>query len=460
MKFGKDIINITIPIMIEQVSIMIMGAINGIMVGRLGKEAVSAIGMIDPINNIFISFFSALALGGTVIAAYYAGQNNYRSVNETVKHAMFLGTITATSIAIIMFFFRYTIIWSLYSSAERKVIDNSLIYFNITLFTYPFIALVSIGCGILRGVGDTKTPMKIIITMNIVNAILSYILIYGVRIGASRFCIDIPGFGIKGAALGLASARIIGALLILYVLLNGTKLVQLTINRNFKINIELFKSIFRIAFPASIESLFFNGGKLIIQVFIVGMGTASIAADYIVKSIFSLINIPGSALSIAATTMTGQYMGRSEDKEAKAILMYLTKISSLCLIVVCVPVFPLAHFLATMYTKNSDVIEIATQLIRTFVIPKPLLWPLAFIIPAGLKGAGDTKYTMGISIFSMWTFRIGLGYILSVIFKMGIMGIWIGMHIDWVVRAILFYARWKREKWKGNIVIKDENKTL
>lgn len=453
MLIRRDVLKLTLPVIAEQAFIMVMGVINAIMAGHIGKEAISAIGMVDSINNIFIAFFSAMAIGGTVVVAHYTGQHNNRAANEAARHTLLSGLVISSAVTLLIYIFRYAIIKLMFGSAEQDVIMNSLTYFNVTLFTYPLIALTSVACGVLRGAGDTATPMKITITMNFLNIVFSYILIYGLKVINMHFRLVIPGLGIKGAAFGIAAARTAGAILILYVLLNGSKQIKLSIDRSFRPDFKMLKSIFGVGIPASVESLLFNGGKLITQVFIVSMGTASIAANYIAGSIFGLINIPGVALSIAATTLVGQHMGRSEHDRAKDVLLYLTKATSACLFAICAAAYPLAGCLVKLYTNSSDVILITSGLVRTTLITLPILWSISFIIPAGLKGAGDAKYTMIVSIFGMWAFRITLGYILGIPLRLGVIGVWIGMYIDWVVRSVLFYARLQRGRWKQNRVV-------
>jgi putative MATE family efflux protein len=452
MLLRKDVMKLSGPVIAEQTLLMIMGTLNAIMAGRMGKEAVSAIGMVDSINNIFISFFSALAVGGTVVVAHYAGQRNDRGANEAARHALFAGTALAGAVTLLLFLFRYPLVGLLFGSADPRVIDNSHVYLNITLLTYPLIALSTVGYGVLRGAGDTRTPMFISTLMNLLNILFSLPLIYGVHI--SPLGVSVSGLGIRGAAMGIAFARTIGACLVLLTLVRGNKCIRLKIDRSFRLDFDLLKSIFGIGVPASVESLLFNSGKLINQVYIVGMGTATIAANYVAGAVFGLINIPGGALSIAAMTLVGQHMGRGEKAEAKDTLLYLTKLSSLCLLVLCVIAFPFSGLLASLYTDNKDVVRIATTLIRTAVFTMPLLWSVSFLIPSGLKGAGDAKYTMIVSILGMWVFRITLGYILGVPLKLGIIGVWAAMYVDWLVRGTLFYIRLKHGKWQERVVIK------
>lgn len=455
MIIRKDVLKLALPVVAEQAFIMVMGVINTVMAGHLGKEAVSAIGMVDSINNIFIAFFSALAVGGTVVVAQYYGQMNIERANEAARHTVFAGILISLFITVILFIFRNGVVMILFGSAEQQVVKNSLIYLEITLFTYPLIALTSVACGVLRGAGDTRTPMKVTVFMNFLNVILSYIFIYGINFNKSYFSISIPGYGVRGAAYGIAAARTIGALLFCFVLLNGSKIIKLKLDRHFRPEWSMLGSIFGIGLPASVESLLFNGGKLITQIFIVSMGTASIAANTISSSVSGLINIPGNAFGIAATTLVGQHMGKGESEEAQDAILYLAKAASICMSVICLIAFPFTRLLTSAYTANEDVIAIAAGVLGTNLIATPLFWSAAFVIPAGLKGAGDVRYTLLVSVFGMWFFRVAMGYILGVLLGLGVTGVWLGMYIDWVVRGVLFYIRLKHGKWKNNIVIKD-----
>lgn len=452
MKIRKDIIGFTIPVIMEQAFVLSLGMINTIMAGHLGKEAVSAIGMVDSINIILISFFSALAVGGTVVIAHYYGQRNVSAFNNTSKQILYVGVLLAIFITLMIWIFKYPIIHFLFGSAENTVINYSISYLGITLITYPFIAMELIISGSLRGIGNTKTPMKVNIFMNIINVIMSYILIYGIDIRNQQFHLTVTGHGVLGAAFGIAIARVSGAVISLFIILRGTSNLKLKHPLKFKFDKVILKSIFGIGIPAGLESLLFNGGKLITQVYIVGLGTDSIAANYIAGSVASIINIPGNAFCIAATAIVGQFFGKGNAKEAKNSLIYSTKLSTICLTVIGILVIPFANALAGLYTTNSNIIHIAGSLLRynsIFLI----IWSLSFVLPYGLKAAGDAKYTLITTIVGMWLFRIILGYILCNTLKLGVAGVWFGMFIDWAVRSILFLIRLNGNSWNKHSVI-------
>lgn len=313
MLIRKNVLKLTIPIIIEQTFVMLLGVCNTIMAGHIGKEAVSAIGMVDSMNNLFISFFAALSVGATVVVAQQIGQGQTKKANETAKQAIASGLVVSGMITLFLWIFRVPIINVLYGSAEELVKLDAKLYIEFTLLTYPFIAIEQISNGILRGTGDTKTPMLITMFMNVVNIILGYILIYGID------AIHIPSFGIMGAAMAIAIARTIGTIVIIFVLLRGSKNIKIKKIYPFKFDMKIQKNIFNIGVPAGMEAVIFQTGKLLVQVFIVTMGTASIAANAIGMSISQIINVPGNALCLAATTLVGQYIGRNDIKGGKIL---------------------------------------------------------------------------------------------------------------------------------------------
>nr|WP_207715184.1 MATE family efflux transporter [Clostridium beijerinckii] len=426
--------------MIEQTFVMLLGTCNTMMAGHIGEQAVSAIGMVDSINNMFISFFAALSVGATVVVAQQIGRNKPKKANETAKQAIVSGILVSLIITLLLWIFRIKLINVLYGSAEELVKIDAKLYLEFTLLTYPFIAIEQIANGILRGCGDTKTPMQITIFMNLINIALGYTLIFGIN------ALNIPSFGIAGAAVAIAIARLIGTLIIMLVLFRGSKIIKLKKIFPFKFDMEIQKNIFNIGIPAGMEQVIFNAGKLIVQMFIVTMGTASIAANAISSSIAIMINVPGNSLCLAATTFVGQYVGRNDIKGAKSTLIYLTKFGTICLVSLGLIFIPISKWLASLYTNVPEVINISATLTRSNSIAL-IAWGISFILSSGLKGAGDTRYTMLTAFIGMWIFRIFAGYILGIVLGIGVLGIWIAMYIDWIVRGLMYCFRLRGNNW-------------
>lgn len=451
----KDVSKLVIPILTEQIFITSMGMINTMMAsnlkGDLGKNVVSAIGMVDSLNNLFNSFFSALAIGGTVVVAQYIGRDDTKNANEAAKQALFSALIVSAVTTILIWIFRGLIVTKLFGAADPDVMNNANIYLIVSMLSYPFIAASLICTGVLRGAGDTKTPAKINIAMNFINIAFTYLFLYGINVGSIKINLGLSG--ITGAALGIGIARVSGAIIAFIVLIRGKGDIKLNNLSSFKFKPVLLRQVFNVGLPASVESLLFSIGKLITQIFIVGMGTIAMASNSISNSIINMLNIPGNSLSMAATTIVGQTIGKGDIPKAKNSLMYMTKFALGCLMVLGVLSIPFARLLVGLYTHNQLIINYSTNLIRLNAVATPL-WAFSFVLPAGLKGAGDGKYTMVTSIAGMWMFRIGLGYVFGVMLRMGVAGVWIAMYVDWFVRGSMYYIRLKKGGWHKHVVVK------
>ena len=180
----------------------------------------------DSINFIFIAFFSALAVGGTVVVAQLTGQGENQSGKQCRQAGAVFRAGSIGLITVVLWFLQHPLLKGIYGTAEQNVMDNAFLYFRITVLTYPLICLSTIANGVLRGAGDTRTPMKINIAINVINLVLSYSLIYGIDIGKTTG-IHFEGMGVKGAAIAISIARGLGAVAVLAVLVRGTKQMRL-----------------------------------------------------------------------------------------------------------------------------------------------------------------------------------------------------------------------------------------
>ncbi|HAL73521.1 MAG TPA: MATE family efflux transporter [Clostridiales bacterium] len=354
-QLGRSVSRMALPVLVEQLFIVFMGAINTILASNLGKEAISAIGMVDTISIIIISLFSALAIGGTVVVAQYTGHNNPEKANHAAAQALSSCLAIAVVITLLILALRKPLLFSLFGEAEPAVLANAITYLSISLWSYVPIAMITIAFGILRGSGNTRTPMIISILMNFFNVVFSYFLIYGINLGKMQT----PAFGVAGAATGLTLARTLGAALVLTVLFRGSSQLRLNKWAYFRFDTELQKCIFTLGVPASAEQLMFNGGKLIVQTFIVSLGTVSIAANTIVNSVSSILSVPGMALSIAAPAIVGQQIGAGQPQQAKKQLQFLVFAAMAANVLVSLILLPFSRSLLSLYTHDPATLDMA-----------------------------------------------------------------------------------------------------
>lgn len=442
MDFRQDMKRMVVPVLIEQLAAVLMGVVSTIISSQLGPAAISAIGSVSTLTMLVIGIFSSLSIGGTVVVAQYIGRNEHEKANKTAGTALLSTAIFVGFLIVLIVIFRRTLVMALFGSAGPEITGLAVQYLTMISFYFLPFSLTSMGLALLRGSGDMKTPMQVSLITNIINAVLSYPLIYGFAApGSGR------GLGVSGAALATIIAQSVGMILVFYILRTGHRSLSLRGDKVFRIDFATLKNILFFGVPAGAEQMMFNGGKLVVQTFIVSLGMASIAANSIVNSILGMVGVVGSSFSVLATTLVGQLIGAGLKEKARKWNLYITATSCLMNIFISLLFFPLAGLIVRAYTSDQDSIKLSTDLIRMYLIVLPLLHAPSFALPSGLRGAGDVRYTMVVSILSMWFMRVGASYLLTMYFGLGVHGIWIGMYLDWFVRGAFFLPRSLGRKW-------------
>ncbi|WP_413739062.1 EmmdR/YeeO family multidrug/toxin efflux MATE transporter [Sodalis sp. RH21] len=438
--FWREITPLAVPIFFENMCVLLMGVLSTFLVSWLGKEAMAGVGLADSFNMVVIAFFAAVDLGTTVVVAFSLGKLDPKRARAAARQSLTLMTAAAILLALGIEFYGQGIIDLIAGNAEPEVKMLALSYLRVTVWSYPAAAIALIGCGALRGAGNTKIPMLINGGMNILNIVITTVLIYG--------CFSWHGLGFIGAGLGLTISRYIGAAAVIYVLMIGfNPALKISLKSYFsRMNTSILMEVLGIGIPASIESVLFNGGKLLTQVFVAGMGTNVIAGNFIAFSIVSLINLPGNALGSASTIIVGTRLGKRQIGQAERQLKHIFWLSTLGLCLLAWLSVPFAGLLAAFYTREEDVIHVVKILVWLNAAFMPF-WAASWVLPAGLKGARDARFTMWISLLGMWGCRIVAGYILGIVLGFGVVGIWLGMFLDWAVRGAFFYWRLASGRW-------------
>ena len=438
--FWREITPLAIPIFLENTCVLLMGVLSTFLVSWLGKEAMAGVGLADSFNMVVMAFFAAIDLGTTVVVAFSLGKRDRRKARAAARQSLVIMTIFSTLLAVVVYYFGAAIINVVAGEATEPVKELALTYLELTAISYPAAAIALIGSGALRGAGTTKIPLVINGGMNILNIIISSILIYGI--------FSWHGLGFVGAGLGLTISRYLGAVVTIIVLMVGfNPALRITLKSYFRpLNFTLIWEVMGIGIPASVESVLFNGGKLLTQMFVAGMGTNVIAGNFIAFSVASLINLPGNALGSASTIITGKRLGTGQLAQAERQLRHVFWMSTIVLTIIAWGTAPLAGVFASFYTHEEDVKEVVKILLWMNAAFMPI-WSASWVLPAGFKGARDVRFAMWVSMLSMWGCRVVVGYVLGILLGWGVVGVWLGMFFDWGARAILFYRRLLTGLW-------------
>ena len=457
--FWREITPLAVPILIENACVLLMGVLSTFLVSWIGKEAMAGVGLADSFNMVIISFIAAVDLGTTVVVAFSLGTRDRRRARAAARQSLVLMTVVALLLAAGIHLAGEHIIDVIAGDATPEVKALALSYLQTTVWSYPAAAIALIGSGALRGAGNTKIPLLVNGGMNILNIMISSVLIYGI--------FGWGGLGFIGAGLGLTLSRYIGAACIIYVLLKGfNPALRISLKSYFKpLKLNILWEVLGIGIPASIESVLFTGGKLLTQMFVAGMGTNVIAGNFIAFSVAALINLPGNALGSASTIIVGRRLGKGQIGQAERQLRYVFWLSTIVLTIIAWGTAPFAGLFASFYTQESDVIDVVKILLWLNAAFMPI-WAASWVLPAGLKGARDVRFAMWISMLGMWGCRVVAGYTLGIVLGMGVVGVWLGMFFDWAVRGVCFYWRmvsgrwlWKYPRIQPELVEVDANKT-
>lgn len=432
----KMIIALIVPLILEQLLNVFVGMADSIMVASVGEAAVSGISLVDSINFLLIQLFAALATGGAVICSQYIGKRDNESAGNAAKQLLYFSVLFAAILAVVAIVFNRGLLRLIFGQVEDSVMNNAQTYFWLSALSYPFLALYNAGAALFRSMNKSRVTLYISLLVNIINVAGNALLIYGFKMG------------VAGAATSTLVARATGGIVVFWLLCKPRQLIHIANPMRYRPDGTMLKRILRIGIPTGTENSLFQLGKLLLSHLVATFGTASISANAISNTLVSLSNIPGAAIGLGLVTIVGQCMGARETKQASQYTKKMLALTFLLMNIMNVLMFVGAEWLAGIYNLSEEATSTAVTIIRSFALVSAVFWPLSFTIPNALRAAGDAKFTMFVSISSMFIFRVALAYILAYTTDIGVMTVWLGMYADWIVRGIIYTTRLIRGKWK------------
>ena len=438
MLFSRDaLVRLIVPLVIEQLLAICIGMADTIMVTSVSESAVSAVSLVDSINILLIQLFSAMATGGAVVAAQYLGRRDQNNACKAAKQLMYSSVLIAMVIGALAVVFCRPLLQLCFGALAPSTMAFCEIYFLLSALSYPALAAYNAGAALLRAMGNSKASMFTSLLMNMTNVIGNAILIYGFKME------------VAGAATASLLSRILGAVIMLRMMLNTHAPIHIKRITHPEFDFSMIRLIFRQGIPNGLENSMFQIGKLLVAGIVALFGESIIAANAIGNTMTTFFQLPGSAIGLAMVTVVGQCIGA---KDYEAVKKYTKKLMLITYGVVWAMTLLMLLFSKQILSFYSLSEETTTMTMEVFIVHgicAVIVWPLAFALPNALRAANDVRFTMIVSLLSMWIFRIGFSYILAIYFNMGILGTWIAMCIDWFCRGACFVIRFARGKWKN-----------
>ena len=437
----RQIFSIMIPIFVDQAFLILMSFLNTAMISSAGVAAVSAVSMVDSLNILLIGIFIAVSMGGTVIVAQYKGSRNSEMVSRTATQAISAVTLLSILLSVLIILFNEPILNLLFGKAEEAVFQNAKLYLIGSCISYPFIAIFQAVTGSLRGVGDTKPCLNLSLIMNLANTLLNVLFII------------ILNMGVKGLVISVILARVLGMVASFIYIIKYNESIHFKIKNAIKLDFPILKKVMYIGIPFAVEQLFFSGGKLLTQTFIVQLGTLALTAYAIANSIVLLLQIGPNAISMGIVTVVGQCIGQKNIEDAKKFTKSLLLLSSILFVVTTIMILPFFPWMVNLFKAPDEITSTIFTLVLLSAIAQPFFFPQSFTMPSALRAAGDANFTSITSLLSMWLVRVVLGYILGITLGFGIIGVWSAMIFEWVVRGTIFVWRFKGKKWYAHKLV-------
>lgn len=440
-----QVFRLAMPAVSELVLNTLVGLVDIVLVGQMSvatiaylgygtAPALAATGLAGEMFWTMSLLFMAIGTGCTALVARATGAKDPDTANAALRQGLLMGLMSAVVMSIIAIGFAESVM-RVYR-AETLVSDLGAQFIRILGYSFVPTAFMMIGMASLRGAGDTRTPLLIMIVVNLVNVGLSYLLIGG--------AFGIAPLGVEGAAIGASVARSVGGIITLVLLLRGRAGLWLRIQ--FQVQRDMIMRIVRVGWPFAGEQLVFQSALILFIGMINQLGTAAYAAHNLVIRIESLAFLPGWGYGIAASALVGQALGAKRPDEAKAAAYEALTQTSVMMLVLGGVMVAFPEPLLTFFVNDPTVIAagiIPLQIAGAFQIAMGA----NFVLSGALRGAGDTRWPLYTKVISTWGLRLPITYVL-LLSGFGLTGVWIAMGVDFCSQALLAYIRFRQDKWQ------------
>ena len=433
-KLIKNIFQITLPAVFDLLAQTLIMALDMKMVSSLGPSAISSVGVGTAGMYALIPALIAVATGTTALLSRAYGADNKIEGKKAFTQSFFIAVPLGIFLTIIFLLFSEQII-NLVGNAKDMNLSDAILYQNMTVIGFPFLGVSIATFYAFRAMGENKIPMIGNTLALVLKIILNFLLVYLFK------------WGIFGAALSTTLTRLFSAIFSIYLVFWSKKnWISLEL-KDLKFDYFTSKRILKVGIPAAVEQLGLRIGMLIFEMMVISLGNLSYAAHKIALTAESISFNLGFAFSFAASALVGQELGKGSSQKALKNGYICTIIAMIVMSTFGLLFFIIPQFLVSLFTKDKDVIELATMALKIVSICQPFSGA-SMVLAGALRGAGDTKSVLLITYLGIFLIRIPITYLFLDVLNLGLAGAWIVMTIDLAIRSSLAFYIFRRGKWK------------
>ena len=371
-----------------------------------------------------------------MIISQYIGRHDTEPAGESASQLFTVSLLFSAAAAVVILMLHRQILRLMFGKVEPEVMEACVTYLRISAYSYPAIAVYNAGAAVYRSIGKTSTTMYISVLSNIINVIGNVIGVF------------VLNAGVAGVAYPSLAARMFSAVVITGLCFRKRERVQYRLGWILQWNRDLMRRILGIAVPNGIENGIFQFVKVALSSVAALFGTYQIAANGIAQSIWSMAALAGVTMGPVFITVIGQCMGAGDSGQAEYYFKKLLKITLLLSLIWNAMIFAVTPLLMKAYILADETKRLVILLVLIHNVFNSIVFPFSGPLGNGLRAAGDVKFTMVVSIASTIGGRLIFSLLFGIVFQMGVIGIACAMCLDWLLRAIIFYVRFKAGKWK------------
>ncbi len=438
---NKDLKNLIVPLFLEQLLMALVGIADVFVIGFVGEAAVSGVSLVNSFNTIFLNLFTALASGGAVVISQYIGHKDKEHAGQAASQLLTASVILSVAISVVILLTNASLMRLMFGKVDADVMDACVTYLRISAYSYPALAIYNAGAALYRSFGKTSTTMYISILANIINVIGNCIGVFGLHAG------------VVGVAVPSLVSRCFSAVVITILCFSAKNPVSYLGSWIMKLDVSLQKKILRIAVPNGVESGVFQLVKVALSSVVALFGTYQIAANGVAQSIWSLAALVCVTMGPVFITVIGQCMGAGDIEQAEMYFRKLTKITLVFAIAWNALIFAVTPVFMSFYALEDQTKRLVILLVLIHNIFNAVAFTFADPLGKGLRATGDVKFTTATSLFTTTGVRLIFSMIFGIWLNLGVIGIAFAMCLDWSVRGIIFWWRFKQGKWKTFKVI-------
>ncbi len=432
----KKTFDIAWPSALESVFIALIGAVDMMMVGNLGKEAISAVGIVTQPKFIVLAPILALNISVNVLVARRKGQRDKESANLYLRQALLISTLVAFVLSLSAGVFSKELL--LFAGANDDYLHLAIPYFRYILIGNFFYSVGLTMTAAQRGAGNTKISMKTNLAANVVNLFFNAMLINGLFF--------FPRLEVTGAAIATMIGNIVSFCMALYSVTRKGGFLELSFKDQWSVDLKAMNDIFTISKSSLIEQIFLRIGFFTYSKAVASLGTVDFSAHQVCMNIMHISFAIGDGLQIACTSLVGQSLGAKRPDMAMIYGKVSQRIGIMLAIMTGLVITGLRSELLSFFTSDPDVILAGS--IPMMIISVTVLFQIPQVIVVGsLRGAGDVKFVAMMMLVSVTLVRPALAYVLCYPVGLGLMGAWLALLLDQITRFSLSFTRYHQGHW-------------